>query len=693
MNGKSYNPKNVAEELAGLIFNKSNDSKRIAELRSALELKSNSSIVAQPDYYGKDRIGIYKPVLVEGKTHYVRDEQVKMFFGIWPKVHTIFPKKENSTRIVFFGESVARGIFYDPHYSPPKVLEEIMKKNCSENIEVIDMAVSSIGPDQILDLCERSVALEPDAYVIFAGNNWKGIGVTEEDLGVIITEASSTKINYKKIEDILENAVSRFVDSFFGRLKKTVTKHNVKLLFIIPEFNLLDYSTSIMQKDISFIDENTKEWLDTRNIAEKKKKEGDYEALKKYSSQLIELNPLHPIGYEWLAHYHYKLGDNQKARELYERARNCAMYSLKRTTPGIQASIRKAMLDSVAKYEISHVNLKDVFITHLNNGIPGRDLFLDYCHLTLEGIEISMKSAANALTKMIWGSEIPPEGLNNYKITSDNGITAAAHFCAALHNAHWGQEFEIVNYHCKKALSYHEEIVPVMKSYLDMITRKAPWIINKETQFLIETDCGKQINGGINIEMEAFKFNDIIFVEAILDSLKEKGIDVYEDLELLRKKEYAIGPEKVNLLQTYYLTSTFDKLIGFNFKEASFYTENGTVTGFHFVCSNQHQALHLDFTYRTPSVYKQPESLILKINGEIFSELPLSKKWKTVKLLIEPHHLKKNLNNLSIEWPIPMITMPENDEKNVEVLSGVLSPPFGQIHSLHMSQVLSFSRN
>jgi tetratricopeptide (TPR) repeat protein len=683
----SDNLKLASLELAGLISGKSNNHNRINELKSILTYHPG-----QPSGNGvKDdveRIGIYKATMINGEKHFERDIEAQHYFGIWPKVNTIPPKKKGKHRIVMFGESVARGLFYEPYYAPPVILEEILKKCHSEDTEVIDLAVSSVGPDQILDLCKRAFGLEPDTYVIFAGNNWKGIGVTEEDLDAIMASIGSGKINYEKIKQILGNAVQHFADEFFSKLNALTSGKKIDLLFIIPEYNLMDYKTSVVQKDVSFVDVNTHEWLEVKTKTEKAFEEGDLEKVKMLSEKLLSLNPLHSLAYEWLAYCSLKEGKNDEAREFLEQARNNTMFSLKRTTPGINNVTRKAIIASAAKYNFPTLCLKEVFSEHLKGNLPGRELFLDYCHLTTEGIKISMSKAADRLVQIWTGKNISPEALRDYKISADPAILAAAHFCAALHNAHWGQGHEIINHHCRQALDSHGETIKAMTSYLDMISRKAPWLVNKETHYLKNSNFGKQIAGGINIEMESFKFNDIVFVESILQAMKEKGIHLSEKIEDLRQSEYAIGTSKVDLLQTYYLPSTFDSLVSFNYRETSFYVENGSRSNFHFVTSDK-LPIEIDLTYRTPNPAKADEKIEVYVNDDLFTALPQEKNWKSISLKIPQKYFKKGMNNLRIHWPVPLTNDVVHTEDKMKDLILALTPSWGEIHTFYCRQLLN----
>jgi hypothetical protein len=677
------NLKQAATELAALIADKSNDQNKIEDFKALLNLK-NTDDISTPVEQKSDNVGIYKPKLINGEKYFVRDEEMKQFYTAWPKVDAIAPKEKGENRIILFGESVARGLFYEPYYSPAKVLEEILQNCYSNNIKVIDMAVSSIGAYQLLDLCEQSLVLQPDIFVVFAGNNWNGTGTTEENLQSIKQCFNEPFVNYDSVKSIIEKATMNFVDDFFKRLSKLVKEKNIPVLFIIPEYNLLDYKTTLSQKDVSFIDLNTREWIETKKKAENALSNDDFVALSHFAAELCKFNPLHPLGYELLAEIKFSENKIDEARTLFDLARSCAKYTFKKTTPGIDYISRNAILTSCSKYNIPTVNLQEVFKEHLNGGIPDRHLFLDYCHLTVEGIKLSMSSTANELVKMWTGDQLSKETRDKYSVVTEPIVLSAAHFSAALHNAHWGQGYEIVSYHCKQSLAHHQEAVKAMTSYLDMITRKAPWLVNKKTEYLNKSNFGKQISGGINTELESFKFNDFIFVESILDALKSKGKNLAYDITNLRNKEYGIKRKKTDLLQTYYLPSTFDKLLIFNFGSAAFYVENNSTSRFIF-CANEGQIVEINLTYRAPKSLIDMDKIILCINNKVIESLKVKSQWINVKLEIPSFYLKDGVNILSLSWPIPKKDIIQKNGDLLNELIKSVNPSWGEIHSLYVN--------
>ena len=70
-------------------------------------------------------VGIWEPVSREGAVYYERSLRRSSEWWSWANVKRIMPKGEKK-RVLFVGESAARGFFYDPAYTPAQVLEHML---------------------------------------------------------------------------------------------------------------------------------------------------------------------------------------------------------------------------------------------------------------------------------------------------------------------------------------------------------------------------------------------------------------------------------------------------------------------------------------------------------------------------------------------------------------------------------------
>src|SRR5207248_2300016 len=87
------------------------------------------------------------------------------------------PPHGDRRRIVLVGESVARGYLFDPELCFADVLRALTDD------EVVDLACTNLTAEALQNVLATLSALDPDAVIVFAGNNWDNLplGVAELD--------------------------------------------------------------------------------------------------------------------------------------------------------------------------------------------------------------------------------------------------------------------------------------------------------------------------------------------------------------------------------------------------------------------------------------------------------------------------------------------------------------------------------
>ena len=97
------------------------------------------------------------------------------------------------------------------------------------------------------------------------------------------------------------------------------------------------------------------------------------------------------------------------------------------------------------KYDYQIVDLPVLFKQYLNGELPGRRLFLDYCHLTTEGIQVAMGAAASCVLAFAEGVDAALVRTGRRSRRAHRGDTEAeASFMAAIHDAHRWQAYDVV---------------------------------------------------------------------------------------------------------------------------------------------------------------------------------------------------------------------------------------------------------
>lgn len=689
--------KPIADNLSRLINANGIKHAEISGLLKELSINGNGDSPEQngysPEHHGdtldltnqENSIGIWKKCVENGETFYERDFDKSSDWLRWANKHRI-GKKKNAKRIILLGESVARGYLYDPHYNVALELEAIINAVFSPSYcEVIDLARTSITMDALLEVTKSCIGMDPDAIILFAGNNWipkarKAVSEADyKEMFEIFKKESIAGVNA-----FLERKFESLIASFLREIEVNIIRKKIPVVFVIPGFNLQDWKSDEAGKNLLWLPENAvSDWLKARETAEKALAEKQYDLLEQAAQQMVRIDPFNPVGYELLGESYINEGKRDEALKCLESSRDTMLIGRGGNEhPRCVGIIRKAILDNAPGLGIRVVDLPQIF-NHLSpDKIPGRSLFLDYCHLTVEGIKIAMRYAAEKLIPLISDKEIPVNGIKAAEIYPGNEVVSIAHFCAAIHNAHSGQRKDILSYHCQQSLFYSKNVKELMLEYIDFTNRYAPTVLCKAYEEIIFGGRMRQYEGGFALRPgEGKKLLDLELVDAISESLHSAGIAVADDITQLRKQEHRIGREKANLLESFYCMTSFRDLeIG---PKRGFAQARSTETFFSFI-ADPDQSLVFDLVYRTPKRFHPGKFVNILINGSNNTgiELPMSEKWVKRSFTIDQNFLHDGVNKLTIKWPYTFEPLEKIDEID---LAGsflhVILPVLGEIHT------------
>jgi hypothetical protein len=643
--------------------------------QTTISSKGTANAAGHP---GNGHIGIYKGEWVDGKLFYTRDKERFNEWFEYANRHRI-PPKGPKTRIILLGESVARGMLYDPYYVPAEVLEKMLNSGeASGEAEVIDLAVTNMRIEALTRLCSSCMALEPDALVIFAGNNWR------EDLFGRLSKADLEEIEQlltsggpAKTKAIIEACFSGMVKDFLSHIHALTYDGRIPVVFVIPEFNLADFQSTAAEQPVSALpDGATGRWLKARQCAQSLLAAGSPEEAAEYARQMMEIDASHPSGYELMALCRIRQNGWEEARSLLEQARDTAMFTRAASKPRILSAIRDSLLAQADRYHVTVIDLPSIFRTEWPGKIPDRDLFLDYCHLSAKGIRIAMQAVAEKLSCLVPG--LPDGGsirTTTPTVVAGKDVEGMAHLYAAIHNAHWGQPYEVVHYHCVQALRASPKTSRIMVSYIDLASRHASIPLCRSFETLVNSRVIDQYYHAL-IHPRDQKILDLILVDAMTDALKKVGINLETTVDELRKTEHGVENGPVDLLDSRYHLTSYD-LSGMN--ETAYLRAMDIETRFFLITSGA-RAVLFTLTYRTPALSKEGDPVRVFLNGEILTSLPVSRAWDKVSFVAEPSQLRDGVNRITIQWPFSEAM----DRSQQRSTAGAARPRiyfvFGEIH-------------
>lgn len=609
--------------------------------------------IADEDYYPKGNVGIYKPVQKDGQTIYERDVNFKerwSFFADLP----VIPAKGDKKRIVFLGESVARGFLLDPDYTPAMVLEKWLNANtnATAGYEVIDLAETNLEMRGITHRFTQCLDLDPDLIVFLAGNNWGTdyIHTIAGDQGTFqqVDEALKSSTNIGEIKPVLEGVFEGLVTRYLDYVGQTAAAKKVPVIMAIPEFNLLDCRSTPGERVITNLADNgIAQWVAARDAAEISWRNQDLDTTATTAQQMIDLDPSHPLGFEMLADVKLAQGDYNAARELLEQGRDTAIFCRSNSKPRTYQIIRRTMLEQAAAQQIQLVDLPEVFKQHLGGQVPGRDLFLDYCHFTPKGIQVAMEATGQQVMLLL--GDKSKQTLRAADIKPAANTLAMGHLFAAIHNMHWGQSYDILKHHCQESVKASKEIAKTMVYYTDMISRSVSNNLTKSLEMILTNNTRIDRYGHALMHPKDLKTMELDLVQAMVDALKLAGINLDKFIGELRLNEHSVAQRPINLMRSQYHATSYDEFQGVR---PAFLQARDARSNF-FLVSKAGAEVALSLSLRVPGNLEPQARVEFSVNGAKVSAIELTDGWQRVSIVLPARLMQEGVNDLTIHWPVP----------------------------------------
>ncbi len=641
----------------------------------------------------KETVGIWERIHVNGENTFQRIRDKKEEWHSWANVHEI-PAKSDKKRIVLIGESVARGYFYAPKYSVAKELESVLKvSNAFNGVEVIDLSKTSIEMDELSNVISSSPLLEPDQIVLFAGNNWVDElydAVAKEDINKLWSIYKERQFHGVKpyLEELFERAVLKFMD----KLLETTNTYDIPCVIVIPGFNLEDWRSDDSLQSLSLLPQNQiKEWLSAKQKAEKAIAEDEFDILEAEAERMVQLDISNPLGYEFLAKSKMKKGKISQAIQCMDEAKDTVIYGRALlSSPRCFRVVRETITKKASKEKIPVVDLFAIFNALDKNVIPGKELYLDYCHLSSDGIKISMKYVAQMVIESLTNSRVHISSIPE-SIISPNSLTKAiAHFSAAIHNAHWSQPKYILDFHCKKAVESDPKVKEVMLQFIDFASRRTSNVFCSKFEDILLNGYMTQYEGGMALTHgQNLKLMDLELVDAIVNTIEESEQNYRDAITKLRFLEHSIEGRTIDLLESFYHLkgyNAYDDRLRRNFlqirnnnKEFSFF-------------SNKKKNCMIKMCYRNSINSKTDQNFNIYLNSKMqkIKEVRCSEEWTNISFEISEDLLSKGLNKLIIEWPVDQhYHWQKADQIYDKLVLDTLFPIIGEIYSLTITSLPS----
>jgi hypothetical protein len=273
------------------------------------------------------------------------------------------------------------------------------------------------------------------------------------------------------------------------------------------------------------------------------------------------------------------------------------------------------------------------------------------------------------------------------RLTVSPAVEAAAHFGAAIHNGHWGQQRQVVEHHCARAVAMDAGVARIMEDYLEIAAKRAPAWMNAALDRMASRD---------QLTLVRYILTMLPFqperVDPFLAGSVARALGPEDECRLERTwcEEYAGASVRTPLHLPRFAVRTLGHREAFALVHPprgwpAFLRAYTPVSSFTLI-EDAARAVELGLTARRPVECTERGDLGVHVNGHCVLCAPLDRRWTTWRVTVPAECIRRGLNDVSVHWPAARWDSPAGLTRAAEEIeaAGVpeLVPTFGEIHSL-----------
>ncbi|MER7576653.1 hypothetical protein [Streptomyces sp. NPDC126514] len=544
------------------------------------------------------------------------------------------PLRSGHRRIAVLGESAARGYFFDPTYSLAGLIDSALD---GTGVDVLDLARTNCSLTELLRTAAEALALGSDALVVHAGNNWANVDPTpaeRHELALLLEEGGfpAAAASFRElVTDVAASALDLLRELAGG----------VHVVLVVPEFNLGDWTDEPILDCPALPAGRMRRWLRARDEAERALRDGDLTGARTLIAEMTGLDGgSSPASHRLAARC---AASPDEALTALRAAKDAVVSPFAIHSPRTLASVQEVMRRKADEAGFRLVDQAALF-QEGDTGAPGRRYFLDYCHLTFDGLRATALAVAEILGSVL---ELPePPGADGVPLQAAADRLALAHFLAAVHNAHYGQPEDVLRHHLTRALETDASVAARFEDYLDYQTRTAPnWMCSsyeRSTQdpafrrYMVVGDG--RLNG---------KLADHGLREIMLDALESRGIPARRRYEDLLVSEHS---GSTDLLADANLATTFNERREAGVGPRVAYLRASSLRTRSTLVVDEPAPVVLEVTWRLPAEVPAG-SVSVAVNGHEVGAAEVGTAWTTQEFTLRPEILRRGRNTVEIRWP------------------------------------------
>lgn len=656
-------------------------------------------------------------------------------------------KAAGSRRVCLFGESVAAGYLYAPHLTPAQVLAAYLGaagNGGAGGWDVVDLARTNETLGSLVVAVEASLQLDPDALVVFAGNNWTLLETPERS-----PYAPSVRARQRYAGDLrrdgLYGPIERAAREVLGKAGAALAAIDrlataagaaraaaVPVVLVVPEVNLADWED---RQPVPWLPgDGVARWYRHLDAARRALAAGRWAEAEDEAAAMVALDDgVCPTPHRLLVRARRGAGDEAGAARAARAEVAAGHYATlgflaaPRATPMVQELLRRA----ARHHGFRCADLPAVFAEHTSSPLPGRRLFLDYCHLTVEGMAVAMAAAAAEVLTAVDPEGRAPSwrrllalGAAPEPSPAADAADAAAKLGAALHSAHRlvavadGAKAEVLEHWCREALAASPAVAATMRDLVGVRCAPCPAVLTAEERRNQASPAPLTPQHGWH-----YDYLDLEVIEAIASVLEERepggrpprrrqapplhgaastaveeeaGKAVRGEIERrLVAAWVARGPDLDLVDPPFFLAEPLERFFPAvmdyeDLTRSALFRAAWPESSFVLIADGETD-LAVEIVARLPAqaldaATPRRGTVAVRLDGEPLAEVELAASWRRTALTLPRHRVPAGVHRLTLAWPLDLPTGEAALEAAAERLELGLDadvhPVFGELFSL-----------
>lgn len=581
---------------------------------------------------------------------WVRDAARADEWRFWADAEHL-PSSTGRRPVVVLGESVTRGYFFDPVTTWAGLLEEYLHQIPGlSDVDVVDLASTGAGPGQLLRTLIDATQLRPAALVLFAGNNWHNIDLAPDELQQLACALRAGA--YPAVRQVFHDKVSAGAARILDTIAAVGDVLGAPVVVVVPEFNLAEWQDERLLTCPVLPGSRQQDWLRVRAAAQAALDDGDLQAAATQAATMVHLDGgTSAVSQRLLAQAVASTGPEAAAARIAAKDAPVGLFAPHSPRP--LTVVQELMRQKAAEHDLICVDVGQVLVAVGGPELPGRRFFLDYCHLTADGLMATASATAAALAPTIGAEQVTAEQLMDAVPGPSTSEQARAHFLAAIHNAHYGQTGETVRHHLGRALALDESIADRIEDYLDYQTRTAPhWMCASFERSAAMPELARYLE--VSDTRLSGKLADHDLRETAVALLDGNGGGLRPGtakryLDLLTREH---AHPRIDLLSDACSATTFRERLGQDLDHPrAFLVARDLSSDFHAIAACPSVAT-LTITWRLAGGVPSSGSAGISVNGVPAGRVDLGPDWITTRVTLGQQLIRCGRNVIRLDWPL-----------------------------------------